>query len=79
MDLHLPSTKLSIYQRGTYNMGIKVFNNHPLQITEIAHNVEHLQKDLKSSLYLNSFYILDENLNYNDNEDLGLVGQYLLD
>lgn len=60
-------------------MGIKVFNNHPLQITEIAHNVEHLQKDLKSSLYLNSFYILDENLNYNDNEDLGLVGQYLLD
>jgi hypothetical protein len=48
-------------------MGIKVFNNRPLQITEIAHNAEHSQKDLKSSLYLNSFYTLDENLNYNDN------------
>jgi hypothetical protein len=67
MDLHLPSPKLSIYQRGTYNMGIKVFNNLPLQITEIAHDAEHLQKDLKSSLYLNLFYTLDEYFNYNDN------------
>ena len=48
-------------------MGIKVFNNLPLQITEIAHDVEYLQKDLKSSLYLNSFYTLDEYFNYNDN------------
>jgi len=45
MDLHLPSSKLSVYQTGTYNMGIKVFNNLPLQITEIAHDVEHLQRD----------------------------------
>jgi len=67
MDLHLPSSKLSIYQRGAYNMGIKVFNNLPLQITETAHDVEHLQKDLKTSLYLNSFYTLDEYFNYNDN------------
>jgi len=67
MDLHLPSSKLPIYQRGTYNMGIKVFNNLPLQTTEIAHDVEHLQKDLKSSLYLTSFYTLDEYFNYNDN------------
>jgi len=67
MDLHLPSSKLSIYQIETYNMGIKVFNNLPLQITEIAHDVEYLQKDLKSSLYLNSFYTLDEYFNYNDN------------
>jgi len=48
-------------------MGIKVFNNLPFQITEMAHDVEHLQKDLSSFLYLNSFYTLNEYFNYNDN------------
>jgi len=48
-------------------MGIKVFNNLPLQITEIAHDVEHLPKDMRSFLYLNSFYALVEYFNYNDN------------
>jgi hypothetical protein len=66
MDLHLLSSKLPIYQRGTYNMGINVFNNLPLQVTEIAYDVEYLQKGLKSFLYLHSFYTLNEYFNYND-------------
>jgi hypothetical protein len=48
-------------------MDIKVFNNLPLQITDIAHDIEHVHKDLRSFLYLNSFYALDEYFNYNDN------------
>lgn len=47
-------------------MGINVFNNLPLQVTEIAYDVEYLQKGLKSFLYLHSFYTLNEYFNYND-------------
>ena len=47
MDLPLPSSKLSVYQRGTYHTGIRLLNNLPLQIKEIAHDVEHLKKRLE--------------------------------
>jgi hypothetical protein len=67
MDLQLPSPKLSLYQRETYSMGIKVFNHLPLQIKERAYDAEYFKKDFKGFLYSNLFYTLDEYFNYNDN------------
>jgi hypothetical protein len=42
---------------GTYNMAIEVFNSLPLQIKEIAHDIEHFKEELESFLYSNSFYL----------------------
>ena len=35
---------------GTYNMAIEMFNNLPLQIKEIARDIEHFEEELESFL-----------------------------
>jgi hypothetical protein len=47
MDLHLPSSKLTIYQKGTYYIAIKIDNSLPIQIKETAYDVKNLKKILK--------------------------------
>jgi len=42
---------------GTHNMAVEVFNNLPLQIKEIADDIEHFKEELGSFLYSNSFYL----------------------
>jgi hypothetical protein len=47
---------------------IKVFNTLPVQIKQMSHNLKQFKMALKSFLYLNFFYSLDEyfepNMNY---------------
>jgi hypothetical protein len=62
-NLHLPLPNLSIYQRGTYCNGIKVFNNLPADIKKLSHNVKQFRLALKRFLYTKSFYSLDEYFN----------------
>jgi hypothetical protein len=38
LSLHLPISNLSVYQKGPYYSGIKVFNNLPSQIKDLSHN-----------------------------------------
>jgi hypothetical protein len=42
-NLYLPQANLNIYQKGAYYLGIKIFNNLPLEIKNVAGN----QKSLK--------------------------------
>jgi len=42
-NLYLPQANLTIYQKGAYYLGIKMFNNLPLEIKNVAGN----QKKLK--------------------------------
>ena len=51
-NLYLPLANLTIYQKGTYYSGIKIFNSLPLQIREVADN----QRKIK--IALNNFYTL---------------------
>jgi hypothetical protein len=44
-DVHLPQANLTIYQRGAQYLGIKIFNNLPLEIRIVA--------DKQKSLSLN--------------------------
>jgi hypothetical protein len=37
-NLHLPISNLSVYQKGTYYSGIRVFNSLPSQIKDLPHN-----------------------------------------
>jgi hypothetical protein len=37
-NLYLPQANLNIYQKGTYYLGMKIFNNLPLEINNVAGN-----------------------------------------
>jgi hypothetical protein len=56
---------ITIYQKGTYYLGIKVFNSPPSQIKDLSHNIRQFKPYLKSFLHLHSFYMLEECFNYN--------------
>jgi hypothetical protein len=62
-NLHLPLPNLSIYQRGTYYNGIKVFSNLPPDIKKLSHNIKQFSLALKIFLHTTSFYSLDEYFN----------------
>jgi hypothetical protein len=66
-DLHLPLSHLSIYQKGTYYMGIKGFNSLPVPIKDLSHNIEQFKSALKSFLNFHLFYTLDKYFNYKKN------------
>jgi len=52
-NLHLPISNLSVYQKGPYYTGIRVFNSLPSQIKE-------LKRALKNFMYFHSFFTFDE-------------------
>ena len=60
LNLHLPISNLSVYQKGTYYYGIRVFSSLPSQIKDLSHNRSQFQHALKSFSYFNSFYTLGE-------------------
>jgi len=62
-NLHLPITNLSVYQKGAYYSGIKVFNSLPTHIKELSNNINHFKRALKNFLYIHSFYSLNEYFN----------------
>jgi hypothetical protein len=64
MNIHLPSSKLTLYQKGTYYMAIKIYNSLPTQIKETAYDPKQFRKNLKSFHYFNSFYTLQEYFNH---------------
>jgi len=47
-------------QRGVHYMGIKIFNNLPPYIKDIANNVKKFEICLKQFLHIHSFYSLEE-------------------
>jgi hypothetical protein len=46
MNLHLPSSKLTLYQKGTYYMAIKIYSSLPTQIKETAYDPKQFRKNL---------------------------------
>jgi len=59
-NLHLPQANLTIFQEGAYYSGIKVFNNLPFEIKNVAGNQKKFKTVLKKFLYTYSFYTLEE-------------------
>jgi hypothetical protein len=62
---HLPSSNLSLYQKGVYFTGIKVFNNLPQSIKNLSNDTEQFKSALKNYLHAYSFYSIDEYFNVN--------------
>jgi hypothetical protein len=59
-DLHLPHLSLTIYQRGVFYSGIKVFNALPSPIKGISCDPQTFKFTLKHYLLAHSFYNLVE-------------------
>jgi hypothetical protein len=57
LNLYHPPVHLSLYQRGSYCMGIKIFNSLPLRLKQLYKDVKHFKSALKEFLCY-SFYTL---------------------
>jgi hypothetical protein len=58
-NLYLPQANLTIYQKGAYYSGIKIFNNLPLEIKNIADNKNIFKIALNKFLHTHSFYTIE--------------------
>jgi len=59
-NLYLPQANLTIYKKGAYYSGIKIFNNLLSEIKNVAGNQKKFKIALKKFLYTYSFYTLEE-------------------
>ena len=62
-NLYLPQANLTIYQKGAYYSGIKIFNNLPFEIKNVAGNQKNKKGNkiaLKKFLHTCSFYTIEE-------------------
>jgi len=59
-NLHPPIANLTKFQKGVYYSGIKLFNNLPHGIKNLANQITLFWNALKRFLLLNSFYNSDE-------------------
>ena len=63
-NLHPPTANLTKFQKGVYHSAIKIFNNFPHNIKDLANDVVLFQNVLKRFLLINSFYYSEEYFNY---------------
>ena len=59
-NLHVPPANLTVYQRGVYYSGIKIFNHLPTTIKNLSDNKKKFQIALRKFLLYISFYSLEE-------------------
>jgi len=63
-DLYVPTANLTIYQKGVYYSGIKIYNHHlPTAIKDLSDDKNNFKLALKRYLLHNSFYSLEEYFN----------------
>lgn len=58
-----PIPNTAKFQKGAYNSGIQIFIHPPFYIKSLSYEIKLLRPALK--MYSNSFYTLEEYLNYN--------------
>jgi len=63
-NLHPPTANLTKFQKGVYYWAIKIFNNLPHNIKDLANEVVPLWNALKRFLFINSFYNSEKYFNY---------------
>jgi hypothetical protein len=63
-NLHPPIPNLTKFQKGVYYSGIKIFNNLPHEIKDLANETMLFRNALKRFLLSNSFYNSQEYFNY---------------
>jgi hypothetical protein len=59
-NLYTPQANLSVYQKGAYYSGVKIFNKLPSNNTNVNGNITIFKTTFKKCLYANSFYTLEQ-------------------
>jgi len=62
-DLYIPTANLTIYQKGVYYSGIKIYNHLPTAINDLSDDKNKFKLALKRYLLHNCFYSLEEYFN----------------
>jgi hypothetical protein len=63
-NLHPPIAHLTRFQKGVYYSGIKIFNNLPYYIKDLANEIKLFQNAIRRFLLTDSFYNSEEYFNY---------------
>jgi len=56
------------YQKGTFHMGIRIFNSLPIEMKALTNNVIWLKRAFNSFLYFHSFCSLQEYFDLNNHK-----------
>jgi len=59
-NLHLPTTNLTLIQKGVLHSGIKIYNHLPTHIKTLSKDPKHFKLKLKSFLLEQTLYSLEE-------------------
>jgi hypothetical protein len=59
-DLHLPSTNLTLVQKGVLYSGGRIYNHLPINTKILSNDAKRFKSTLKSCLIEHTFYSLDE-------------------
>jgi hypothetical protein len=59
-NLYTRQANLSLYQKGAYYFGVKIFNKLPSYVKNVNGNITKFKTTLKRFLYANSFYTLEK-------------------
>jgi hypothetical protein len=65
-NLHFPLSNLTIFQKGSQYVGIKVYNSLPHNMKQLSGNKNQFKKELLQFLHLHSFYSIEECFKYKD-------------
>jgi len=58
-NFYQPLSHLTIYHKGPFCMGIKVYNSLPPEIKYLSQNIKEFKSSLRGFLYQHSFYTLE--------------------
>jgi hypothetical protein len=67
INLHPLVCNLTIFQKGAYSSGIKLFNHLPLKVKSLSNDIKLFKSALKRFLKLHSFYSVEEYFEYSYN------------
>ena len=65
-NLHLPLPHLTKYQKGVHCAGVRLFSHLPAYIKKSSNESNVFKKPLKKFLMDNSFYSVDEFINFKE-------------
>jgi hypothetical protein len=60
VDMHMPSSKLTLFQKGVQYSGSKIFNHLPSSIKHLSNDVKSFKVALKNFLLTHIFNTVDE-------------------
>jgi hypothetical protein len=60
LDLHMPSSKITLFQKGVQYSGSMIFSHLPSGVKDLSNNEKSFKSALKNFLLANMFYMVDE-------------------